>query len=119
MSKLFTIDELEHELRSLQARIDNDALNFIPGISENVSGLGAPSAGDLRKVNKLLPKGAEPLTADAITVVPIMAADNLINSYFYRFDPAALGQIWAPCSRLTMTGMIVVCLWVASLTAVC
>jgi len=93
-----TIEQLEAEFRAIAAHLPTydgyqESLGLLPALDEVVDASGPPSAVELRKINKMTPKGADELRAEDVTVMSILAVDNLINSYFFRFDAAALGQM--------------------------
>jgi hypothetical protein len=54
---------------------------------------GAPSDAQLTKINQYLPNGASSLTAEQIVTVPFVAADNLINRSFDKWEIDSLATM--------------------------
>jgi len=67
------IDAIQRELSALTA---NPAI-ALPDVE--IPGMGTPSADQLAKMQKFLPKGATPYSADEVVTVPFNASDNLIS----------------------------------------
>jgi len=67
------IDAIQKELSALTA---NPAI-AVPDVE--IPGMGTPDKDQLAKMQKFLPKGAAPYSADEVVTVPFNASDNLIS----------------------------------------
>jgi hypothetical protein len=56
---------------------------------------GPPSNKAMNSINQLLPNGADKLTADQVISVPFVAADNLINRSYDKWDIPSLATMAA------------------------
>jgi hypothetical protein len=94
------------------ATIDQAAMINAPTLKDRFK-FGAPNDTQLAKINTFLPNGANALTADQIVSVPFVAADNLVNRSYDKWNidslavmatllpglPALLDHDWGDTSK--------------------
>lgn len=66
-------------------QIDQAALGGDRAVKENFR-LGQPTEEQLKRINQYLPNGVDKLAADQVVTVPFIAADNLINRSYDKWD---------------------------------
>jgi hypothetical protein len=76
---------------SIDRSIGSDAVS--PDSIKSSYVMGPPSAGQLSKINRYVPAGAEPFTTEQVVSIPFIAADNLINRSIDKWDIASLKEM--------------------------